>query len=232
LHLYRNPPATWESYVESLEYDQDWYQSKGKALQQSLAGATTFEIISHNSIGEKAKVEVMGGLEIPKLNIGDYTDMNTVGGTFPIGEVFTESKVLESLNGSFWVYGFANSSFDIIMPDPFRVDITDGIVTGWSNNAPNEFIEVIALIKAQERAIVREIGFGLNRGIKRENPLGDITAYERVIGVHLSLGEKHSVYKKQGISAHKARFHVDLFLDIDEVLVDSQAIFKNGEYLI
>jgi len=47
----------------------------------------------------------------------------------------------------------------------------------------------------------------------------------------LSLGEKHSVYKKPGIVMHKARFHVDLFLQTEEVLVDGESIFKGGEYV-
>lgn len=35
-----------------------------------------------------------------KLNLGDYTDMHNVGGTFPVGEVFTEPQDLTSVNGT------------------------------------------------------------------------------------------------------------------------------------
>jgi len=179
-----------------------------------------------------SQVTVTGGLEIPKLNTGDYTGMVNVGGTFPIGEVFTESKVLENLNGSFWVYAFANEKFEIMMPEIFEVNIVNGLVDSWSKNAPKEFISVIENIKLQERAIVREIGFGLNRAMSKTLPLGDITAFERIVGVHLSIGEKHSVYSKADITKHKARFHVDLFLQTKQVLVDGQVIFEDGAYLV
>lgn len=179
-----------------------------------------------------SQVTVTGGLEIPKLNTGDYTGMVNVGGTFPIGEVFTESKVLENLNGSFWVYAFANEKFEIMMPEIFEVNVVNGLVDSWSKNAPKEFISVIENIKLQERAIVREIGFGLNRAMSKTLPLGDITAFERIVGVHLSIGEKHSVYSKADITKHKARFHVDLFLQTKQVLVDGQVIFEDGAYLV
>jgi len=79
---------------------------------------------------------------------------------------------------------------------------------------------------------MREIGFGLNRAITRENYIKDITAFERILGLHISLGEKHTVYKKEGIRAKKTRYHVDLFLDVDSVLADGEEIFKNGEYIV
>ena len=87
-------------------------------------------------------------------------------------------------------------------------------------------------MKENERPIIREIGFGLNRAITKERYLEDITAFERILGMHLSLGEKHSVYKKEGIITHKARFHVDLFPVVDHVYVDNSLIFENGKYLV
>jgi len=39
------------------------------------------------------------GLEPAKLNIGDYGGLKNVGGQYPIGEVFTESRDLEAVNG-------------------------------------------------------------------------------------------------------------------------------------
>ena len=231
LHLYRNEPQTWDSYVDSIGYDKEWYGTMGPKLKTLLQNTETLVIRTQNN-NEFSELNIPSGVEIPKLNTGDYTGMDNVGGTFPIGEVFTEAKVLESVNGSFWVYAFADAKFEIKMLHPFRVDITDGLVSGYSDNAPVEFVEVITKIKEIERPIIREIGFGLNRAMTRENPLGDITAFERIIGIHLSLGEKHSVYKKEGISAHKARFHVDLFLQTDQVLADDQVIFEKGKYMI
>lgn len=231
LHLYRNGPETWESYINSISYDKNWYHTMGPWLQTKLSQSNELVIRTQNN-NDIAEIIVKGEIEIPKLNTGDYTGMDNVGGTFPIGEVFTEAKVLESMNGSFFVYAFADAKFEIIMPLPFRIDITDGQVSGWSDNVAPEFLDVITKIKETERPIIREIGFGLNRAMRKDIPLGDITAFERIVGVHLSLGEKHSVYKKEGISAHKSRFHVDLFLQTSEVLINDTTIFESGEYKV
>ena len=156
--------------------------------------------------------------------------MENIGGTFPIGEVFTEAKDLSRVNGSLMIYAFADTNFEICMHDPFRVDIENGLVTGWSTNAPQSFEEVIAQIKTNERPILREVGFGLNRAITRENYLPDITAFERTLGLHFSLGEKHPVFKKAGITSDKTRFHVDVFPVVSEVYSDDTLLFKDGTY--
>lgn len=226
-HLYRNHKEVWDVYVNSLQYDPNWYHKTGHALHKKLAEAPSLTIQSGD-----CELVVEGQLEIPKLNIGDYSGMENVGGTFPIGEVFTEAKNFESMNGSFLVYAFADTNFEISMSEVFRVDIKNGLITGFSDNAPLSFVNVVENIKTIERPLIREIGFGLNRAITKERFLGDITAFERILGIHLSLGEKHTVYKKQGIQAHKARFHVDLFLQVDQVLAGNQVVFKNGEYLV
>ena len=231
MHLYRNPQKTWQSYIDSLSYDPTWYDTMGTFLQVKLTDCKVLTIHS-NGVQDQAEIIMTGGLEAPKLNTGDYTNLPNIGGTFPIGEVFTEGKELSNLNGSFWIYAFANSNFEIMMPDKFRVDIKNGLVSSWSDNAPQEFIDVVNQIKTLERPIIREIGFGLNRAMSKTNPLGDITAFERIVGVHLSMGEKHSVYKKNGITTHKSRFHVDLFVDTKEVTVDGTTIFRDGEYIV
>jgi len=226
-HLLRNDPAAHETYINALGYDPAWYRGVGHKIKDQLSGTSELQI----TCGEHT-LTVSGGLEEPKPNLGDYAEMKNIGGTFPIGEVFTESKDLTSVNGSLLIYAFADINFNIEMREPFRIDITDGLVTGWDENTPQDFIDVITKIKTNERAIMREIGFGLNRAITRENYLNDITAFERILGMHVSLGEKHTVYKKEGIRAKKTRFHVDLFLDVDQVLADGKVLFKDGEYLV
>jgi hypothetical protein len=214
LHLYRNSPEVFDVYINSLNYDEEernWYQSMKNKLIYGLSEATKISLKTSKSLLE------VGPVEIPKINIGDFTGMQNIGGTYPIGEVFTEAKDFESMNGSIYIYGFADREFNIKFFDPFRVDIQNGLIAGYGANAPKDFIDVLEFVKMTERPLIREIGFGLNRAITKERPLGDITAYERIQGIHLSLGEKHSVYKKKGITAAKARFHVDLFLCVDEI---------------
>jgi aminopeptidase len=225
MHLYRNNEDVWDVYIDSLAYDTNWYPVIGKKLSQKLADTKTLQIKSKEAI-----LEVQNGLEIPKPNLGDYTLMGNVGGTFPIGEVFTEAKSFEDMNGSVYIYAFADKEFNISMHTPFRIDIERGIVVGYGDNTPQMFVDVWNTVKESERALIREIGFGLNRAMTKERYLGDITAFERILGLHLSMGEKHSVYKKEGITAKKSRFHVDLFLASDQVLSDGEVIFENGEY--
>jgi len=250
LHLHRNKPKSWESYINSLSYNPDYYNKMGNFLQTKISNCQNLtlkytdktdkigriELEEENSRKDKNQektyeLKITDGLEIPKLNTGNYENMANIGGTFPIGEVFCEARNLENMNGSFWVWAFADSNFELIFAEPFCVNVENGLVVSWPN-APKEFVEVIAKVKQTERPIIREIGFGLNTHIDKNNPLGDITAFERIVGVHLSLGEKHSVYKKPGITVHKSRFHVDLFVLVDQVLMDDTVIFENGKYLV
>jgi aminopeptidase len=226
MHLYRNDESVWDVYIDSLAYDKTWYDTMGQKLFGTLGELKTLEI---SSLGQKLVVE--NGLEIPKLNTGDYTGFENIGGTFPIGEVFTEAKNFEAMNGSIMVYAFANKEFEISFHKPFEVKIEQGQITGYGDDAPQEFIDIVELVKTYERPLIREIGFGLNRAITKERYLGDITAFERILGMHMSLGEKHSTYKKPGIRTNKSKFHVDLFLQIDTVKGDGQMIFENGKYI-
>lgn len=233
MHLHRNTPDTWETYVNALSYDPDWYRTVGPALKAKLDKAK--ELIISSSLSttlEATTLRVAGGVESTKLNIGDYTGMDNIGGTFPIGEVFTEARDLSQMNGSLMIYAYAGSDFSIEFHEPFRIDITDGLVTSWADNAPQSFIDIMTMVTSYERPLIREIGFGLNRAITRERYLQDITAFERTLGLHFSLGEKHSVYKKPGITTHKTKFHVDLFPVVDHVTADTEVIFSNGAYHI
>jgi aminopeptidase len=227
LHLQRNKQEVWDVYIDSLNYDKSWYRVVGPKLIQKLESTSTLQIFSQDAI-----LTVEGGLEIPKPNLGDYAGMDNVGGTFPIGEVFTEAVDFANMNGSVYIYAFADKEFNIDMHKPFRIDIEKGVVVGYAQDAPQMFVEVYEAVKTLERPLIREIGFGLNRAMTKERYLGDITAFERILGLHLSMGEKHSVYKKAGIIAKKSRFHVDLFLATDYVTSDNIKIFENGKYLV
>jgi aminopeptidase len=227
LHLYRNTPDSWETYIDALAYDPTWFRGVGRRLKEVLEHTNVLRVLSGAT-----ELMVTGGLEEPKLNIGDYTGMENIGGTFPIGEVFTEAKDLSAMNGSLMVYALADTDFHTAMHEPFRIDIKDGLVVGWEENTPASFSNVIAQIQTNERALVREIGFGLNRAITRERYLKDITAFERIFGLHFSLGEKHTVYKKPGITPDKTRYHVDIFPVVTQVFADDTLIFENNTLLV
>ena len=226
-HLHRNTEDVWDVYINALAYDPAWYRVIGPKLKKKLETTQELRIKT-----PETELIVTGGLESPKPNIGDYAGMENIGGTFPIGEVFTESKDFSQMNGSFMVYAYAGPDFSVNMQTPFRVDVKEGVVVSWADNAPQTFVDVVAAIRTTERPLIREIGFGLNRAITRERYVQDITAFERILGMHLSMGEKHSVYKKEGITTSKARFHVDLFPVVDQVIADGVVIFENGKHFV
>lgn len=227
MHLYRNNPDVWDVYVNALEYDPTWILPTAAGIKSKLESAKELKIVSQD-----AELRITGGMEIPKLNVGDYTGMENIGGTFPIGEVFTEAKDFACMNGAIYIYAFANQDFSISMHEPFRLDIEHGLVVGYGDNTPQGFIDIWNLVKQYEQPLIREVGFGLNRAITKERYLGDITAFERIYGLHISLGEKHSVYKKPGIKTNKSKFHVDLFPFVASASADGQMIFENRKYVI
>ncbi len=226
-HLHRNSEDVWDVYINALAYDPSWYRVMGPKLKAKLESTQELRIK-----GGDVELVVTGGLETPKPNLGDYAGMENIGGTFPIGEVFTESRDFSRMNGSFMIYAYAGGDFSVNMHDPFRVDVHEGVVVGWQEDAPKSFVDIVEAIKLYERPLIREIGFGLNRAITRERYLQDITAFERILGMHLSMGEKHSVFKKAGITTHKTKFHVDLFPVADRVTADGEVIFEGGKYLL
>lgn len=227
MHLTRNPEEVWDVYVDSLDYDTNWYPVVGPKLKAVLDSANTLRVCARD-----VELRIDSKLEPAKLNIGDYSGMENIGGTFPIGEVFTESADFSCMNGSFYIYAYANTEFNVEMHEPFRVDVVNGLVTTLGDNTPAEFVEIVNMVKSYERPLIREVGFGLNRAMTKERYLPDITAFERILGMHLSFGEKHSVYKKEGLTTNKTKFHIDLFPLVDEVYADDVLVFKEGQYLI
>ncbi len=226
-HLHRNSEDVWDVYINALAYDPSWYRVIGPKLKAKLESTQELRIK-----GGDVELVVTGGLETPKPNLGDYAGMENIGGTFPIGEVFTESRDFSRMNGSFMIYAYAGGDFSVNMHEPFRVDVHEGVVVRWQEDAPKSFVDIVEAIKLYERPLIREIGFGLNRAITRVRYLQDITAFERILGMHLSMGEKHSVFKKAGITTHKTKFHVDLFPVADRVTADGEVIFEDGKYLL
>jgi aminopeptidase len=235
LHLYRNTPDMHQTYLDSLAYrpqDQAYYHHLSSFLSNSLESCDSLEIVTSSGVLTTSR------LEVPKINIGDYTNNTNTGGTYPIGEVFTEVVDFTSLNGQISLWAFANQKFEVGFCDtskPCILTIKNGVLESYNSNTPLELQETIEMVKAFETPYIRELGFGINPAMSKNRYLNDITAFERIPGVHVSLGCKHSVYSKKNIQKHKARYHIDLFLDIVEVRIIkdgvTQVIFKDGVYL-
>lgn len=201
-------------YVDSLAYNPSFYRPLGHTLKARLDAA---ERIVVRSVGG-AELIYEGGLEPAKLNVGDYVGMKNVGGTFPIGEVFTEPRDFDRVNGDVMLFAFAGQDHLVRLVGPFRVRIERGIVV--EHDGPAEFQQVIEQISADEKPLVREFGLGLNPAFGKAKLVDDITAFERQRGMHLSLGEKHNVYRKPGIIPKKSHFHIDVFVDVESIELD------------
>jgi leucyl aminopeptidase (aminopeptidase T) len=91
----------------------------------------------------------------------------------------------------------------------------------------------LANIRADEGQVwVREVGLGLNRAFTQEKMVSDIGTFERMCGVHLSLGAKHGSYNKPNIKKSAAKYHVDVFALTESVTLDGEIIYRDGEWLV
>lgn len=224
-HLSRMPGIEALHYIDSLAYDPAYYRDVGHALKERIDRAQSGVL---DSGGER--LVFASAFEPAKLNVGDYRDMKNVGGQFPIGEVFTEARDLEAVNGRVRIFIFGDTSFAINRPEkPITLIVTGGRVSGVVDSTP-EFDQVLANIRTDEGEIwVRELGFGMNRTFTPDRTVSDIGTFERMCGIHLSLGAKH-MYNKPQIRRASARHHVDVFAITEAVYLDDHVVFKNGAW--
>ncbi|MGZ8341216.1 MAG: hypothetical protein ACXWU9_16725 [Telluria sp.] len=228
VHLSRMPGAQGEHYIESLAYDTAYYRGTGRALKAKIDAASSGKVFS----GAAKPLVFASPFEPAKLNIGDYSEMNNVGGQFPIGEVFTEAQDLEAVSGEVRVHVFGDTAYLVNRPEvPVTLVIENGRVTGTRDATP-EFEHVLDMIRADEGEVwVRELGFGMNRAFTIDRRVNDIGTYERMCGIHLSLGAKHGVYPKPGFKRKDARYHIDIFAVTEAVYLGEELVYKHGAWI-
>jgi leucyl aminopeptidase (aminopeptidase T) len=227
MHLSRMPGAQGLVYIDALAYDPAYYRGVGHALKARIERARSGVV---ESGGER--LVFASPFEEAKLNIGDYSAMKNAGGLFPIGEVFTEAQDLEAVNGRAKVFVFGDTTFHVNRPAaPITMIVEKGRVVGAENSTP-EFDNMLSVIRAHEGEVwVRELGFGMNRAFSRERTVDDIGTYERMCGIHLSLGAKHGQYQKPQFKRKDARFHVDVFVQTDAVYLDQDQVYRDGGWV-
>jgi aminopeptidase len=222
-HLSRIADLEYDTYVDSLAYDPAYYRVVGHALKARIDRAAGAVLESGD-----ARLVYDSPFEEAKLNIGDYATLKNVGGQFPIGEVFTEPRDLERVNGRVRIFLFGDNEFRTNAPAQLITLIIDGgRVTGVIDSTPH-FDEVLAKIRADEELWVRELGFGMNRALTRTRRVSDVGTYERMCGVHLSLGAKHGVYNKALVKRKTAKYHVDVFPATEQLLLDGEVVFAES----
>jgi len=228
VHLSRMTGRQSLDYISSLAYDPKYYRDVGLALKQRIDLARRCVI---DSGGEH--LIFASPLESAKLNIGDYTGMTNVGGQFPIGEVFTESQDLEAVNGRVRIFVFGDTSFRVNRPEnPITLVIQNGRVIDAIDSTP-EFEKVLANIRYDEGEVwLRELGFGMNRAFSRDRLVDDIGTYERMCGIHLSLGAKHGIYNKPNFKRKDTKHHVDVFAITETVLLDEEVVYQDGAWVV
>lgn len=229
-HLSRLAGEEQQIYIDSLAYDASYYRGTGNALKQYIDRA---KIGIVDSGGEELVFD--SAFEFAKLNVGDYSQMKNIGGQFPIGEVFTEAQNLEAVSGRVRVFAFGDTSFTVNKPEkPITLVVNKGRVTDVIDSTP-EFDRVLENIRADEGEVwVRELGLGLNRAFTQNRLVRDIGTYERMCGIHLSLGAKHAVYKKPDfvLSRNASKHHVDVFAITESVSFDGVSVYRNGAWTV
>jgi hypothetical protein len=226
-HLSRMLAPEYPAYIDALAYDPAYYRVLGAELKRRIDSASGAIVISG---GERLLYE--SAFEPAKLNVGDYANLLNVGGQFPIGEVFTEPLDLERVHGRVRIFVFGDVEFCVNVPDaPICLEIARGKVVNVFDSTP-DFDRVIAQISAEEPVWVRELGFGMNRALTPKRRVSDIGTYERMCGIHLSLGAKHGVFAKPNLKRRHSRFHVDVFAVTDEVILDDETVFRDGRWCV
>lgn len=215
-------------YIESLAYDPVYYRGVGNKLK-SLIDKASYGVV--DSGGEL--LTFSSSFESAKLNIGDYSEMKNIGGQFPIGEVFTEAQDLESVNGRVRIFVFGDTSFKVNKPEkPITLVVAKGRVIEAINSTP-EFDKVLENIRADEGEVwLRELGFGMNRAFSQSRMVSDIGTFERMCGIHLSLGAKHGIYKKPNFRRADTKHHVDVFAVTERVYLDDVVVYQHGEWQV
>ncbi len=222
-----NKDGEIENYINALKYDTPYYVKTCDAIEKLLVAHPHIRIESASNV-----LTIDSPFEKVIKNTGDFTGNPTASSGFPIGEVFTEAKQLDALNGTVVVFGFPTIEHLTHFAEPFTVTIKDGCLV--SHTGPVEFEKILQLIREEEQmgaVQVREIGFGLNRNLGFNHRITEPTSFERFCGLHFSLGLKHNMYRRKMSRKILQKYHIDIFCLVDRVFIGETLIFENGGYV-
>lgn len=232
-HLSRMIGEEIAYYIDALAYDADYYRVVGAGLKVIIDQAQYGCLDSGGEQFPDARLVFGSAFESAKLNVGDYSEMQNMGGQFPIGEVFTEALALEAVNGRVRIFAFGDTQYRVNRPaKPITLIVEKGQVIATEDSTP-EFDTILANIRADEQVVwLREIGFGLNRAFSKDRIVSDIGSFERMCGVHLSLGAKHGVYGKPNFKRGDGKYHIDVFAVTEQVTLDTQMVYLDGAWRV
>lgn len=227
-HLARMVGPHLIRYLESLAYDPARLRPLGRFLQAAVGAASRSLVVSRGGYALRCH----GPLEPASLNVGDYAATKNTGGQFPIGEVFTEAVDLQAVEGRLSLFAFADRDFTLALPDrPIVLAVREGQVIGAENATP-AFDAVLEQIRQDEGTVwLREWGFGLNRAFAPDRIVPDVGTFERMNGLHFSLGAKHAVYPKPGFRRRDGRHHVDIFVEAERIVLGDTTVYADGDWI-
>ncbi len=217
-----------ENYVNSLQYDTPFYLAMSNKIEALLTSRVPIVYES----GQGLILRIDSAYEKCIKNTGDFNNQASASSGFPIGEIFTEAKELDQINGSIQVFASPTMDHKTLWAKPFVVTIKDGCLV--SHDGPQEFEEILMKIRSEEeggKVQVREIGFGLNRALGFEHRISEPTSFERFAGVHFSLGLKHAMYRKKVDKKILQKYHIDIFCKVDRITIGNTVIFEKGKYV-
>ena len=233
-HLKYTKDEQIETYVDALEYQLPFYQKLWDRLKYLSDEADSIKVICNDG----STLNITGWFEDMKQNIWNYEPIKegikkNRWSTFPVWEVFTESRVFDNVNGELSVYAFPNDDMQVEFCEPFTVKITKSILTCEDTRAPENFTNILDKVSASEEweVMCRELWFWMNTWIAKNKRLSDVNAFERVTWFHMSLWKKHQIYRKKISNKVNQRYHIDIFPDIKEIFIDDEKVFENGEYI-
>lgn len=123
---------------------------------------------------------------------------------------------LESVHGAFKLYAYPDMNFQVVFCEPFEVRVEKGRII-HDDAHPTGFLALMDMIRESENGevMIRELGIGMNPEITIEKPMSDVNAFERILGIHLSLGKKHGIFGKKLPKTDVQKYHIDVFLNTD-----------------
>ena len=219
------------TYIRSLKYDYAFVSPAAHALKELLLKSEHIKVECESG----CVLTIDSRMEKPVLNTGDIATEQR-GGYFPIGEIFSEPIKLDAMNGEVDVYAYPGEDHKMVFAEqPFRIRIENGCVVG--GDFPEDFVPLMEMLKlenADGKVPIREFGLGLNRALSQKNILTEATAFERVAGLHLSLGMKHGAYLKKFKSQKELnqRYHVDIYPSIKRMWIANTLVFDEGKFVI
>jgi len=232
-HLSRMVGDEVAYYIDALAYDSVYFRGVGSSLKSLIDQAQSGCLDSGGEQFPDARLVFGSAFETAKLNVGDYSEMHNIGGQFPIGEVFTEARDLEAVRGRVRIFAFGDTQYRVNRPaKPITLIVENGQVITTEDSTP-AFDAVLANIRADEQVVwIREIGLGLNRAFTKERSVSDIGSYERMCGVHLSLGAKHGIYGKPNFKRGDGKYHIDVFAVTEQLTLDARVIYRDGAWSV